>query len=243
MPAKLANRIIVVTGTDTGVGKTWVSRGLLRAVVHRGGQVVPVKIVETGCAVEPTGELLPADGLALAHAAHWNKHQLSLIAPLRFRLPAAPPVAARAEGHSLDLPTMLAHIDRARSLATRMLVEGAGGLLTPLTATESYADLASALDAPIVLVSRDALGTLNHTFLALECAANRGIAVAAVVLNAPSAQAPDPQLDHAAEIRRRYPNVPIVGPLGYIPDATDDALAHAVESAGLLTALATWVAE
>jgi len=174
-----------VTGTDTGVGKTVVSRALLRGLRARGVEVAAMKPIETG--VGPDG---PLDALALAEAAG-GRDPLEDVCPLRFALPAAPTVAAAAEGRAIDLEI----VDRAFARLSRrcefVVVEGAGGLLVPAAERASMADLALRLGLPVVIVARAALGTINHTLLSVEAADRRRLEVVGVVVShtdpAPSA--------------------------------------------------------
>ena len=220
-------QLLLVTGTDTGVGKTYVSRGILRSCARAGSAMFPLKLVETGCAVE-RGELVPSDGQALAAAA--GRSDLERVAPLRFGLAANPTMAARHAGRSLSLADLMEAVDAAHSVADHVLLEGAGGILVPLTDELSFADLAEEVRATVLVVARDSLGTLNHTLLTLEALRRRGLSVLAVVLNAVG---PEPcALEHRSELERLAPRTAIWGPLPWMEHATDDQLADAIEAAG-----------
>jgi len=166
-----------VTGTDTGVGKTVVSQALIRGLRGGGVDVGAMKPIETG-----VGAAGPLDAIALAEAAG-QPDPLEDVCPLRFALPAAPTVAAAAEGRDIDLGS----IDRAfERLARRhefVVVEGAGGLLAPAGEATSMADLAGRLRLPVLIVARAALGTINHTLLTVEAALHRGLEVVGVVVS------------------------------------------------------------
>jgi dethiobiotin synthetase len=229
-------RPVLVTGTDTGVGKTVVSRAILRLLSNAGREPTPLKLIETGLIPAPDGSLVPEDGAALALAAR-TSIPADVTAPFRFRLAAAPSTAARAEGTVLGFDDLLRAIDRLPR-ERPLLLEGAGGLLVPIGPDGSFADLARVLRARLAVVARHTLGTLNHTLLTLEVARARGLDVAAVVLNrTPAAD----DLPHADELRRLADGIPILGPLGFYPNATDDELAEALtrEVADLGT-VATW---
>ena len=172
-----APRGFFVTGTDTGVGKTVVACALVRGLVERGIDVGAMKPVETG--VGPEG---PLDALAL-QAEAGGADPLEDVCPQRFALPAAPTVAARAEGRSVELWAVKVAYERLRARHDCVIAEGAGGLLVPATEELSMADLARELDLPLVLVARGALGTINHTLLTLEAAVARGLPVAGVVVS------------------------------------------------------------
>jgi dethiobiotin synthetase len=219
---------LFVTGTDTGVGKTTVTRGLLRLGVTCGRNPMPLKLVETGCPRRADGSLESIDGLALARAAR-REAQLDVIAPLRFELPAAPHAAANAAGSPLERDRLLEHMSAARRIG-ELVVEGAGGLLVPFTTNHTFADLALEAHATLLVVARDALGTLNHTLLTVEAARTRGLPVVGVVLNAVGPETCP--LAHRDTLLSRLRDVPVWGPLPWLPGASDDALAQALERIG-----------
>ena len=159
-------RRIAVTGTDTGVGKTYATAALAQAFLLSGRRVAVVKPVQTG--VE-TGEPTDADEInrmvGVSVAEEWQ----------RLALPLAPETIAHETGAELapvaDLVERLGSLD-----ADVVIVEGAGGVLVGLDAAGgTIADLAAAWDAEIVVVTRDTLGTLNHTGLTLEHLRGRGL--------------------------------------------------------------------
>lgn len=172
-----ATRGVFVTGTDTGVGKTLVACALVRGLRARGLDVGVIKPIETG-----VGTGGPSDALALLEAAG-SGDPLDDVCPQRFALPAAPSVAAEAEGRTVDVPAIRAAFRRVRARHDCVVAEGAGGLLVPAAGTLSMADLARELELPLLLVARAALGTINHTLLSLEAAAARGLDVLGVVIS------------------------------------------------------------
>lgn len=171
------SRSIFVTGTDTGIGKTLVACGIAAGMRERGVDVGVMKPVETG--VGPAG---PLDAIALRTAAG-VEDPLSEICPERFALAAAPAVAAAAEGRTVDLDAVRSAHARLGVRHPLLVVEGAGGLLVPVADQCSMADLAARLKAPLVVVARGALGTINHTWLTLEAAEHRGLEVLGVVIS------------------------------------------------------------
>jgi dethiobiotin synthetase len=160
-----------VTATDTGVGKTFVTAGLAAALRARGRDVAVFKPVQSGALVaDPSGDaaLLGADCV------------------YAFRAPLAPLVAARAEGRQIELEPILERAQKLEQEHEILLVEGAGGLLVPLSDDLDVAGLAAALDLPLLVVARAGLGTVNHTLLTIEAARARGLEIAGVVLNGDS---------------------------------------------------------
>ena len=172
---------IFITGTDTGVGKTYIATGIAKALRSTGIDVGVMKPAETGCSVR-SGKLLPADAQALVQAAA-VRDPLSLVNPYRFRAPVAPSVAAQMERKTIDPEKILRSF---RTLSQRhrfMIVEGAGGIMVPLAGGYLFLDLAEAMGLPVVIVARPGLGTINHTLLTIEALRTRGLMIAGVVIN------------------------------------------------------------
>jgi dethiobiotin synthetase len=163
-----------VTGTDTGVGKTVASAWLAAAARAEGRAVRYVKPVQTGLAAGAWG----SDADFVRAAADVDAREL-----LRFPEPLAPAVAAELAGTPIDAEALVAAVKTLAADVEELLVEGAGGLLVPLADGWTMADLASALGAEVVVVTRPALGTLNHTALTLEAAHTRGLTVAGLVIS------------------------------------------------------------
>jgi dethiobiotin synthetase len=163
---------LFITATDTGVGKTEVTAAIARRWRREGRSFAVCKPVATG-PMDDTRRLALAAGDA----------DLGAITPFVFAEPAAPPVAARLEGRTLTLGELSEAVLRRRERADAVLVEGVGGLLCPLTDTETVADLVGRLGLGMVVVARRGLGTLNHTLLTLEVARRRGLRVCGVVVN------------------------------------------------------------
>ncbi|HET9597671.1 MAG TPA: dethiobiotin synthase [Anaeromyxobacteraceae bacterium] len=204
-------RGLFITATDTGVGKTEIACALLRGWRARGLDVGAMKPAQSG---HDPGER--SDAERLAEAAGGGDPD-DLVCPYSFGPPLAPGVAARLAGVEISLARI---VDAARGLAARhaaLIVEGAGGLMTPLTARESYADLAVALGLPALVVARAGLGTVNHATLTCEALRTRGVAVAAVVLNRTVA-ADDPSVPYNATEIARLTGARVLGPLPFADD-------------------------
>ena len=221
-------RGLFITGTDTGVGKTFVARGIAGMLQARGLRVGVMKPVETGCT---NGDALyPADAAALRAAAR-TVAELTTICPYRFEPPVAPDVAARRAGARIDPAVILDAFRTIDASHDVTLVEGAGGLLVPIVDRYTMADLARDLALPMLVVVDSKLGAINHTLLTLECARGRGLTVAAYVLNRGS----DADADAAttnAELLARCTDVPCLGSVDRVvsPDVDPaEAVAAAVE--------------
>ena len=209
---------LFVTATDTGVGKTEIACALLRAARAAGIDAVGMKPAQAG---ETPGE--PSDAERLREASD-RVEPLEAICPYSLAAPLAPAVAARLEGRTIELARIVA---AARALAARhaaIVVEGAGGLLVPLTERETYADLAVALALPVVVVARAGLGTVNHAALTVEALRRRGLSVAAIVLNR-AAPADDPSVPHNAAEIARLTGCDVIGPTPFLAEGAARAAA------------------
>lgn len=173
-----------VTSTGTGVGKTYVTAALIRQARAKGLTVAATKPLISGydkseIAASDTGVILAALGEAPTPGA------AEKISPWRYKAPLAPSMAARAEGLSLDCEALFAHGRKflEGGAADLMLIEGVGGVMVPLDDTRTVLDWICALDAPVLLVVGDYLGTISHTLTAVEVLRERGARLAAVIVN------------------------------------------------------------
>ena len=170
-----------VAGTDTGVGKTTVAVALIHALRQRGLRVAAMKPVAAGCEwVE--GQLQNDDVIALSAAV--NVHaDLRLVNPYAFAPAIAPHIAAAQTGVEIELDKIMSAYAALTRAADVVVVEGVGGFRVPLGEHLDTADLAQALDLPVVLVVGMRLGCLNHALLTAEAVAQRGLKWAGWVAN------------------------------------------------------------
>ena len=176
------SNILLITGTDTGVGKTTVGCALVAELLARGVDLDVSKPVETGCRPSSSGELIPEDGIRLRQASG-QKSSLAEVVPLRFELPAAPTVAAAAVGQKVDTGSIIANLKQRAKDCDLLVVEGAGGLLVPIAENFSFADLAKEIGARVLVVIGSKLGAINHSALTFEALAARHIPAVGYVLN------------------------------------------------------------
>jgi dethiobiotin synthetase len=190
LPAHGADvRGLFVTGTDTGVGKTILSSVLLAAMRSEGRRVQAYKPVVTG--LTDQGEIAargewPADHELLASAAGMDPAD---VAPLRYGPAVSPHLAAQLAGERIDPERLLSGAREAEARCAgagdgtgTLIVEGVGGLLTPLAEHYTVCDLAAALGLGVLIAARPGLGTINHTLLTLRVARSAGLDVRAVIL-------------------------------------------------------------
>jgi dethiobiotin synthetase len=162
MTAAMA-RGVFIAGTDTGVGKTVVAAALVRALVRAGLSVAAMKPVAAGAELTPCG-LRNADALSLIAAANVTA-AYERVNPYCFAPPIAPHIAAHESGAVIDTALVRACFDELAARSDCVVVEGAGGWLTPIGAAETMADVAAALCLPVVLIVGLKLGCLNHAAL------------------------------------------------------------------------------
>jgi dethiobiotin synthetase len=170
-----------ITGTDTGVGKTLLAVALTRALVARGLRVAVMKPVAAGTIKTPEGEFND-DALELLAASN-VKTPYEDVNPWLLRTAASPHLAARADGVAIHHERIANAFERLRTASDLVLVEGAGGWLTPISATETMADVAERLALPVILVVGMRLGCLNHALLTGDALRARGLRLAGWIAN------------------------------------------------------------
>jgi dethiobiotin synthetase len=167
------NKGIFVTGTDTGVGKTLVACGIARYLKNKGVKVGVMKPVATG-SQDDARRLIQAAGI---------DEELSFVNPQFFRAPIAPSAAAMLERAEVDVSKIYEAYWRLSKKYDAVVVEGIGGVKVPLGETTCVADLMEALQLTALVVSRPALGTLNHTLMTLDVLSQHKISVAGVLFS------------------------------------------------------------
>ena len=176
----MSGKVVFVSGIDTEIGKTVVTGWLARQWAEQGEDVITQKLVQTGCVGASDDILLHR---RIMGTGLFEEDRDGTTMPVLFAYPASPHLAARLEQRTLDLDA----IERATAtLATRygtVLLEGAGGLMVPLTEQLLTIDYVAEKGWPVLLVTSGRLGSINHTLLSLEALAARGIALHGVAWN------------------------------------------------------------
>jgi dethiobiotin synthetase len=224
-----------VTGTDTGVGKTVVACALASCFRRRGRTVATMKPIETGVEEDDGNR----DAARLARAGG-GRQSARMVGPITFPTPAAPLVAARRAGVAVDLAALERAVGTISASADVLIVEGAGGLLVPITSTIAFDALFRQWSLALVIVAANRLGALNHAMLTVAAARAAGLPVRCIVLNhATRDHANESDVGNAATLRELLPDIPVVE-LPWITDLADlDALADAAEQYGLAEVLDT----
>lgn len=208
-----------VTGTDTGVGKTLISLGLMQKLQDAGIETLGVKPVASGCEATADG-LRNADALALQQQSS-RPLAYEQVNPYAFAPPIAPHLAARDVGVILFAAELQSHCVKLQTYADGMVVEGVGGWLVPINERQTMADLASALQLPVVMVVGMRLGCINHALLTAESISAYGVPLAGWVANHI-----EPDLDHDAQLLAAIGSrlgVPLLGSVPYLESAQRNA--------------------
>lgn len=195
---------LFISGAHTDAGKTYVACALLRAARARGLSVDALKPVVSGFdfadwADSDPGRLITALGLSRSGAA------LDAMSPWIFTAPLAPPMAAAREGKSLTTAEVAGFCAARRTPADLFLVEGAGGVMSPMMSDGTCLDLMQALGLPTLLVGGSYLGAISHTLTALETLRARGLPVAAIVVSE-DADPDAPDFTETVALVARYAN-------------------------------------
>ncbi|MCH2113571.1 MAG: dethiobiotin synthase [Pirellulales bacterium] len=229
---------IFITGTSTAVGKSYVGAMIARTLVDTGVRVGVYKPVESGCARDGDA-LIAADAQQLWIAAG-RPGELRHVCPQRYEAALAPPQAAALAGHQVDAALLRGGLDYWRERSDIVLVEGAGGLMSPLSEADYNIDLAKDLGLPLLIVAANELGVINATLQSLitSRALAPGLPVAGVVLNQ-SQQRPD---DHSTngngvELARRC-DVPLLATVAHGQQAFETNTAWLALAKGLTDASA-----
>jgi len=183
-----------ITGTDTGVGKTKIAASLAHAFCEAGFKVGVMKPVESGCKMVD-GVLRGEDGARLKEAAS-SVAPIKLITPYSFAPPISPELAAREIGVEIDFFKIREAYEEISGSSDVTIVEGVGGLLTPIVRKKegkgslTVADLARALDIPIIIVAPSRIGVINQCMMTVWAARQAGLFIRGIILNNPSPPAP-----------------------------------------------------
>ena len=211
----MINKSLFITGTDTSVGKTTITAALTLAIQQQGKSVGVLKPVETG-----------VDG---EHHEHSDTERLRhLLSPppsfdsvclYAFPQPLAPLAAARKKGTTINISRIRSHMQELVHQYSFLLIEGAGGIFTPLTPQHTIRDLAKSLNVPCLIIGNTKLGGINHCLLTIEALQQAGIRLYGIVLNESSfmnqTTITRQQQASTVELLREWSSVPIFGPIEF----------------------------
>ncbi len=176
----MSGTVLAVAGIDTGIGKTYTTGLLAKALLQQGKKVITQKIVQTGCAgiAEDILEHRRLMGIEVQDA-----DREGLTCPSVYRYPASPHLSARLEGTEVDLHRISISTLALQQRYDLVLLEGVGGLLVPLTADILFADYIHDAGYSLLLVTSPRLGSINHTLLSIEACRHRGIVIRGLLYN------------------------------------------------------------
>ncbi len=207
---------IFITGTDTGVGKTIVSTGLILALKARGLNVGYMKPVESGCQVLD-GEVVASD-VRFVREVCGIRDDMDLMCPYRLKAAAAPSIASRLEDIHVDISYIVDQYFQLSLMHEIIVVEGVGGLMVPLNNNEVVTDLILQLGLEAVIVAKPGLGTINHSLLTINMAKMMGISVQGLIVNGFGKDVIGlPERTNPDEIQH-FGNVPVLGILPWLKD-------------------------
>jgi len=222
-----------ITGTDTGIGKTFVTCALIDAFRQRGLTVAPMKPVAAGT-IDVNGVRMNED-VALFMEATGQRFPLHDVNPYRFREAIAPHIAAAHERIGMDIAVIQAAYSHLSGRADVVLVEGAGGFLVPLSNDESMALIPGALQLPLILVVGMRLGCINHALLTQEAIQSRGLTLAGWVANMPAPRGIMNAYDENLSTLKRMIDAPLIGDVGHFAHTgANDTLSAACLAASSL---------
>ena len=214
------SRGIFITGTDTDVGKTIVTAGLLRQLRNAGVNAASMKPVQTGAEQSGDGTLLAPDLMVHHRAAGMSApcDERELMAPYLYEPACSPHLAGRMAGRYPDIAHIRSCADRLMQRYDTLLVEGAGGVYAPLTESETMLDLMRALAFPVLLVAHRGLGTINHALLSIDALRAAGLDILGVVFNEVQDLQPDfIKQDNPGAIQS-FGKVEILGNIDYLTE-------------------------
>ncbi len=195
-----------ITGTSTGVGKTVITAALFSILSNKQKESAVFKPVQTGVSEQITTDA----EFCYKTTRRLGEYNPELFSPYRFRYPASPHLAAQREGKKIDPGLILRHFKKLKQHYRTLLIEGAGGVLVPLTKQYFMADLIRDLRLPVILVSLLKLGTINHTLLTIRFLKSVTIPIVGIVFNRVSRKLSLIERDNLRVIPR-LSGIPVLG--------------------------------
>lgn len=202
---------LFITGTDTGIGKTWISAAIMKLLQAQGQTVIGMKPIASGCEQTSAG-LRNEDALILQQQSS-IKIDYEQINPYAFAPAIAPHIAAEQAGVTIDIQQIAETYNALSQQANWVIVEGVGGWQVPLNENETVADLARALDLPVILVVGLRLGCINHALLSAESIQQSGLKLAGWIANHIDPQMAE-QKQNLLSIQQRI-DAPLLGIVPY----------------------------
>jgi len=213
-----------ITGTDTGIGKSWCSAALIWKLRQQGHSVAGMKPVASGC-VETAEGLRNEDALLLQQFSS-SPIPYSQLNPYTFKAAIAPHIAAEREGNCIDLEVIKRHFDSISYDVDFIVVEGVGGWLVPLNGQQTVADLATALGLPVIMVVGIRLGCINHALLTASQIQQSGNQLAGWIANPVEPEMMEQQSNIDTLIKMI--DAPLIGTTPYLNEFDHQQLAASI---------------
>ena len=220
---------LLVTGTDTGIGKTLIAGAIAANLRKAGVRVGVLKPAASGCVRRREG-LVSEDAEFLAHCAD-APHPLDIVAPQRFAEPLAPAVAAQRMSVELDWEAIQRSMNMIARESDVLIVEGVGGIMVPMDAKHTMLDVARWLKLPAVVVARPNLGTINHTILTVNALRGAGVKVAGVMVNRYPAEMPGVAEETNPRAIEKWGKAPVLAIVPEVKEAIGLRIPEDVEAA------------
>ena len=208
---------VFVTGTDTGVGKTVVAGLLARYLREQGCRAITQKWVQTGTRDCPRDIPVHLELMGVERGAI-ERYERD-VNPYAFELAGSPHLAAACEGARIDARKIVSSFRRLEEEFDAVIVEGAGGVLVPLSRRKLLVDVVERLGLPVVVVAANKLGAINHTLLTVEALRARNVGVLGIVFNTLDRQQDEVVVQDNPDIVKAFARVPILGQLPWSKDA------------------------
>lgn len=215
---------LLITGTGTEVGKTLVASALFRSLLRRGVRTTAIKPVQTGCLRCADGDLSAPD-TEMYHRAASGLTGGEIRVCRCFEPACSPHLAARLANSRISTSALVREVHSVLARGRYGLVEGAGGIMVPLTETYTFRDLARDLNLPVLIVCDNRLGVINHTLLTIEALRSAGVGIAGVVMNhvTPTTEANRYIRRDNPEIIASMGNVRILGQIPFMENWAPDS--------------------
>lgn len=197
----------LITGIDTSIGKTYVTGAWANYLINQGQTIITAKLVQTGC--QGISEDIQCHRKLMQMPIH-DLDRDGTTCPYVFSLPASPHLAAKKENRIIDCDLIDTNLERLNQVYNTVLLEGAGGIMVPIT--ENYLMLDFAIDRalPVLVVTSPKLGSINHTLMTLEILLSRNVPVIGMVYNKAIDATPEIIANSKHLFQTRYPSIPII---------------------------------
>lgn len=205
-----------ITGTGTEIGKTFIAALLSRGLHEKGISVCPVKPIASGGVL--LGDDLISEDAHVYRCLAGVDEPLSTLNPFCLKRPVSPHFAAEIEMTPIPFDDIDCALSRLAQQYDALLIEGIGGWLVPLSYETTVADYAARLKLPVIIVSANVLGTLNHTLLTIEAIRKRNVELAGVIVTGPTPDMEPDMAENNVETIRRMGRVEILGDVPYVED-------------------------